>query len=406
MHDAGKSLSAEDLTAGPLQGFRIIELAGLGPGPFCGMMLADMGATVIRVDRPEGSFINPRQDPQLRHRQSICIDLKSPQGVEVLLKLADGADALFEGFRPGVAERLGFGPEDCLARNPRLVYGRITGWGQTGPLAHTAGHDINYIALSGALHAIGKQGEKPLPPLNLLGDFGGGGMLLAFGILCALLETSRSGKGQVVDAAMLDGTIALMAMFHAFRASGQFDEQTGTHFLSGAAHFYDTYETKDGKFLAVGALEPQFYRQFLEVAGLNVGQLADAGFNPVPGRMDASAWPALKQQVAAVIKQKTRDEWCQLFDGTDACVSPVLTTTEASQHPHNLARGNFLEVDGVLQQAPAPRFSRTPVVTPAAPRQPGADTRTLLREAGYSEAGIEVLLANGTVKDGTVKGRQ
>lgn len=383
---------------GPLHGFRIIELAGLGPGPFCGMMLADMGATVIRVDRPGSSFINLDRDPLLRHRQSICIDLKSPQGVEVLLKLADGADALFEGFRPGVAERLGFGPEDCMARNPRLVYGRITGWGQTGPLAHTAGHDINYIALSGALHAIGKKGEKPVPPLNLLGDFGGGGMLLAFGILCALLETSRSGKGQVVDAAMLDGTITLMAMFHAFRSAGQFDEQTGTHFLSGAAHFYDTYETQDGKFLAVGALEPQFYHQFLEIAGLGESQLAGAGFNPIPGRMDASTWPAFKQQLAAAFKQKTREEWCQLFDGTDACVSPVLSTTEASQHPHNIARGNFVEVDGVLQQAPAPRFNRTPGVTPKTPRKPRADSRNLLAEAGYSPAEIDALLASGTVE--------
>ncbi len=384
---------------GPLNGYRIIELAGLGPGPFCGMMLADMGATVIRVDRQDAGLINPLMDPQLRNRQSICINLKSPRGVEILLKLVDGSDALFEGYRPGVAERLGFGPEICLARNPRLVYGRITGWGQTGPLAHTAGHDINYIALSGALHAIGKKGEKPIPPLNLLGDFGGGGMLLAFGILCALLEASRSGKGQVVDAAMLDGTLALMAMFHAFRASGVFDEQTGTHFLSGAAHFYDTYETRDGKFLAVGALEPQFYRQFLEITGLGDSELADAGFNFGPERQDVSAWPELKQRVAAVIKQKTRDEWCQLFDGTDACVAPVLTTSEASQHPQNMARDNFIEVGGVLQQAPAPRYSRTPTAEPHAPTTPGTDSRKLLAEIGCSDYEIDALLADGILAE-------
>ncbi len=384
---------------GPLNGYRIIELAGLGPGPFCGMMLADMGATVIRVERPDGGLINQENDPQLRNRQSICIDLKSPQGVAVLLKLAESADALFEGYRPGVAERLGIGPEACLARNPRLVYGRITGWGQTGPLAHTAGHDINYIALSGALHAIGIKGGKPVPPLNLVGDFGGGGMLLAFGILCALLETARSGNGQVVDAAMLDGTLALMAMFHAFRASGSFDEQTGTHFLSGAAHFYDTYETRDGRFLAVGALEPQFYRRFLAIAGLDESELAGAGFNPAPGGMDESAWPGMKQRLSTAIRQRTRDEWCQLFDGTDACVSPVLTTTEASHHPHNIARDNFIEIDGVLQQAPAPRFDRTPWATPSPPRKPGADTRHLLAGIGYSLNEIDALLEGGTVAE-------
>jgi alpha-methylacyl-CoA racemase len=380
---------------GPLAGFRIIEIASLGPGPFCGMMLADMGATVIRVDRPGGGFLSSVLDPQLRNRQSICLDLKSPQGVEVLLKLIEGADALFEGFRPLVAERLGFGPEVCLARNPRLVYGRITGWGQTGPLASTAGHDINYIALSGALHAIGRKGGKPIPPLNLLGDFGGGGMLLAFGILCALLEASRSGKGQVVDAAMLDGSIALMATFHAFRAINLFDEQTGTHFLSGAAHFYDTYETSDGKFLAVGPLEPQFYRQFLEIAGLSETELASTGFSPVPGRMDTAAWPGLKRQIATAISQKTRDQWCELFAGTDACVAPVLTTTEASKHPHNVARNNFIEVDGVLQHRPAPRFDRTAAVTPVPPHPEGADTRSILREAGYDLQQIEALLASG-----------
>lgn len=383
---------------GPLEGFRIIELAGLGPGPFCGMMLADMGATVIRVERTGVNSKAP-PDPQLRSRQSICLDLKSNEGIEVLMRLVDKADALFEGFRPGVAERLGFGPKICLQRNPKLVYGRITGWGQSGPLATTAGHDINYIALSGALHAIGRQGEKPVPPLNLVGDFGGGGMLLAFGILCGLLETSRSGKGQVIDAAMLDGSIALMALFHALRAMNLFDEQTGTNFLSGAAHFYDTYETSDGKFLAVGALEPQFYQQFLKIIGLASSTLASNGFNLAPGGMDANKWPELKQEIAAAILLKTRDEWCQLFDGSDACVTPVLTSTEASQHPHNLARKNFIEIGGVLQNAPAPRFDRTASATPQLPRQPGQDTRALLQEAGYKPGRIDELFASGAVSE-------
>jgi alpha-methylacyl-CoA racemase len=358
-------------------------------------MLADMGATVIRVDRPDGLMLGSQLDPQLRNRQSICLDLKSPQAVGVLLKLVEGADALFEGLRPGVTERLGFGPGVCLQRNPRLVYGRITGWGQDGPLAQAAGHDINYIALSGALHAIGRKGERPVPPLNLLGDFGGGGMLLAFGILCALLETSRSGKGQVVDAAMLDGAICLMAIFHAFRAMKLFDEQTGTNFLSGAAHYYDTYETRDGKFLAIGPLEPQFYRQFLDITGLAGTGLERAGFNP--GREDPARWPELKEQIATVIRQRTRDEWCELFDGTDACVAPVLTTSEASRHPHNVARANFLEIGGVLQSAPAPRFDRTSADTPLPPRKSGADSRALLAAAGYSTTEIEALLASGTV---------
>lgn len=383
---------------GPLKGFRIIEVAGLGPGPFCGMMLADMGATVIRIERTSEHSTAP-PDPQLRSRQSICLDLKSTEGIEVLMRLLENADALFEGFRPGVAERLGFGPEVCLKRNPKLVYGRITGWGQSGPLASTAGHDINYIGLSGVLHAIGRQGEKPVPPLNLIGDFGAGGMLLAIGILAALLETSRSGKGQVIDAAILDGSIALMALFHAFRAMDLFDEQTGTNFLSGAAHFYDTYETGDGKFLAVGPLEPQFYQQFLQILGLESSALAAEGFSAEPGRMNTEKWPELKQQIADTIRTKSRDEWCQLFAGSDACVTPVLTLTEASQHPHNLARQNFIEVGGVLQNAPVPRFDRTPGDMPKVPRQAGQDTRALLRQAGYTRDQIEALLSSGAVSE-------
>jgi len=381
---------------GPLAGFKIIELAGLGPGPFCGMMLADMGATVIRVDR-FGTDENQKLDPLCRSRQSIAVNLKSAEGLEVLLRLVDGADALFEGFRPGVAERLGFGPEVCLQRNPRLVYGRITGWGQSGPLAHAAGHDINYIALSGALHAIGRAGERPVPPLNLVGDFGGGGMLLAFGILCALLEASRSGKGQVIDAAMVDGAIALMATFYGIRALGLYDGQTGTNVLSGAAHFYDTYETGDGKFLSAGPLEPQFYDQFITLMGVDRARFEAGRFSLQPNAMASELWPELKAELAAVFRTRSRDEWCQLFDGTDCCVAPVLTTTEASQHAHNVARQNFIEVEGVLQNAPAPRFGRSATAQPTAPPLPGEHSKQVLQQAGYSAAEIDALLRAGAI---------
>jgi alpha-methylacyl-CoA racemase len=381
---------------GPLTGYRIIELAGLGPGPFCGMMLADMGATVIRVDRPDA---DPRQrlDTLCRNRKSIALDLKTEQSLDVLLRLVDGADALFEGFRPGVAERLGFGPEVCLARNPRLVYGRVTGWGQSGPLAPSAGHDIDYIALSGALHAIGRAGERPVPPLNLLGDYGGGGLLLAYGMVCALLEASRSGRGQVVDAAMVDGAVALMAIFYSFRAMGLYDGQTGTHFLSGAAHFYDTYETADGKYVAVGSLEPQFYEQMITIAGVDRERFLAGAFRLEPGAMDPARWADLKSELGAAFRRRSRDEWCKLFEGTDCCVAPVLTTDEASRHPHNVARRNFIEVDGVLQHAPAPRFDRTATGEPSPPPLPGQHSREVLREAGYRDAEIADLLASGTV---------
>jgi len=381
---------------GPLAGFRVIELAGLGPGPFCGMMLADMGATVIRVDRP-GTDEQQKLDPMCRNRQSIAIDLKSPAGIEVLLRLVSEADALTEGYRPGVAERLGFGPDVCLQRNPRLVYGRMTGWGQTGPLAHTAGHDINYIALSGALHAIGRAGERPVPPLNLVGDFGGGGMFLAYGIVCALLEASRSGKGQVIDAAMVDGAIALMATFYAYRAWGLFDEQTGTNFLSGAAHFYDTYETGDGKYLSVGPLEPQFYDQLIQITGVDRARFEAGRFSRQAGAMDTALWAELKAELAVVFRTRSRDEWCQLFEGTDCCVAPVLTSSEASRHPHNVARQNFIEVGGVVQHAPAPRFGRSVAATPLAPPLPGENSRQILQQAGYSAAEIEALLSTGAI---------
>ncbi|MEE4382008.1 MAG: CaiB/BaiF CoA-transferase family protein [Pseudomonadales bacterium] len=376
---------------GPLAGYRIIELAGIGPGPFCGMMLSDMGAEVIRVERPAPGAKAPK-DVLVRNRRSIAVDLKKPEGVEAVLRLCEGADALFEGFRPGVTERLGLGPEDCMARNPRLVYGRMTGWGQDGPMAQAAGHDINYIGLSGALHAIGRAGERPVPPLNLVGDFGGGGMLLAFGLVCGLLEAQRSGQGQVVDAAMVDGAASLMAMFFSFAAQGGFTDQRGSNLLDGGAHFYDTYETKDGKYVCLGSIEPQFYAQLIEKAGLD-----PATFAP---QMDRARWPELKEKLAEVMRTKTRDEWCTLMEGTDVCFAPVLSIFEAPEHPHNRARGTFLEVDGIAQPAPAPRFSRTvPEVRGAAPA-PGADSEDVLRSFGFSEAEIDSLRESGAVVAG------
>ena len=351
---------------GPLQGFRVIELAGIGPGPFCGMMLSDMGAEVIRVDRIGGGR---GRDVLARNRRSIAIDLKRPEGVEVVLKLVETADGLFEGFRPGVTERLGLGPEECMARNARLVYGRMTGWGQDGPIAHAAGHDINYIGLAGALHAIGEPGGKPVPPLNLIGDFGGGGMLLAFGLVCGMLEASRSGKGQVVDAAMVDGAASLMAMFFSMAGRG-FKDQRGSNMLDGGAHFYNTYETKDGKYVCVGSIEPQFYAELVEKAGVDAGKF-DA-------QMDAGQWDSFKEELAAVFKGKTRDEWCRIMEGSDVCFAPVLSILEAPDHPHNRQRKTFVEIDGVTQPAPSPRFSRTQAEIAGAARAPGEDTRSVL----------------------------
>lgn len=371
--------------AGPLQGIRILELAGIGPGPFCGMMLADMGAEVITIDRPGG---NPSaaggHDVLFRNRRNIAIDLKQPQGVETVLALCEQADAIFEGYRPGVAERLGIGPDACMARNPKLVYGRMTGWGQDGPLAHTAGHDINYISLSGALHATGRRGEKPVPPLNLVGDFGGGGMMLAFAITCALLEAGRSGKGQVIDCSMHEGSAALMAMFYGLKGNGLFDDTRGTHMLDSGAHFYDVYETADGKYISIGSIEPQFYALLKEKAGLD-----EASFGE---QMNPARWPEQKQQLEALFRSKTRDQWCQLMEGTDICFAPVLGLDEAPQHPHNQARGSFITVDGVTQHAPTPRFSRSHAATPTPMRAAGADSEAILRDAGISEADIALLL--------------
>ena len=371
---------------GPLQGFRVIELAGIGPGPFCGMMLSDMGAEVIRVDRIGGNR-RPR-DVLARNRRSIAVDLKQPEGVALVLKLVETADALFEGFRPGVTERLGLGPDECLARNEKLVYGRMTGWGQDGPIAHAAGHDINYIGLAGALHAIGEPGGKPVPPLNLIGDFGGGGMLLAYGLVCGMLEASRSGKGQVIDAAMVDGAAALMAMFFSMVGHG-FKNERGANMLDGGAHFYNTYETKDDKYICVGSIEPQFYAELVEKAGVDANK-----FGP---QMETGQWGGFKDELAAVFKTKTRDQWCEIMEGSDVCFAPVLSILEAPRHPHNKHRGTFVEVEGVTQPAPAPRFSRTETQTPRSARAAGQDTRSVLADIGMTSAEVGALEERGVV---------
>lgn len=367
---------------GPLQGLKIIELAGIGPGPFCGMMLSDMGADVIRIDRIGAGMRRPR-DILARNRRSLAVDLKQPEGVELVLKLCENADGIFEGFRPSVTERLGLGPDDCMGRNSRIVYGRMTGWGQEGPIAKTAGHDINYIALAGALHAIGFAGDRPVPPLNLVGDFGGGGMLLAFGMVCGLLEAARSGEGQVIDAAMIDGTAALMAMFYSMTASGMWKDKRGVNLLDSGAHFYNTYETSDGRHICIGSIEPQFYAELLERAELD---------RDVFGvQMDRDRWPLQIELLAEVFKQKTRDEWCEIMEGTDICFAPVLSITEAPSHHHNLARGTFETHDGLVQPAPAPRFSRTRGKVRNQARIPGEDSVGVLRDFGFSDDAIEGL---------------
>lgn len=383
--------------AGPLAGYRIIEIAGIGPGPFASMMLADMGAEVIRVDRTQavhGSAPStPHFDVLLRGRRNIAIDLKQPDGVETLLKLIESADALIEGFRPGVMERLGIGPDVCLQRNPKLVFGRMTGWGQEGPYSAAAGHDINYIALAGALAHFGRAGEAPVPPLNMVGDFGGGGMFLAYGLVCALLEAQKSGKGQVIDAAMVDGAAVLMSMFWAFSQVGLFNQDApGTNLLDTGAHFYDVYKCSDGKYVSIGSIEPQFYALLLEKTGLE----NDSAFAK---QMETSNWPMLKVRLAEVMGTKTSTEWCALMEGTDICFAPVLTMTQAAQHPHNVARKTFIDVAGVKQPAPAPRFSRTPNAVPTPPAHPGQHSREILLDWGFSESTVEALLASGAVKD-------
>lgn len=379
---------------GPLAGVKVLELAGIGPGPFCAMMLADMGADVLRIDRAQsvvgGDPANPPADVLNRGRRSVALDLKHPDGVETLLTLVESADALIEGFRPGVCERLGFGPEVCLARNPKLVFGRMTGWGQDGPYAQMAGHDINYIALAGALEPIGRAGDRPLPPLNLVGDFGGGGMLLAFGVVCALLEAQRSGEGQVVDAAMVDGAAVLMTMFHAFRAMGIWNDERGTNLLDTGAYFYEVYETADGKYVSIGSLEPQFYATLLDKLGL-------ADDPSMPRQHDRSQWPAMKERFAEIFRTKTRDEWCELLEGTDACFAPVLSMAEAPHHPHNEHRGTFVTRNGVVQPAPAPRFSRTPAEIQRPPAFPGQHTDEALVEWGFDPDRVAELRQAGAI---------
>lgn len=368
--------------AGPLTGVKIVEVGGIGPGPFCAMMLSDMGAEVIRVERlGHQGLADPIYEVMHRNRRSIIVDLKKPEGVEAILKIIEQVDALQEGFRPGVMERLGLGPDVCLSRNPRLVYGRMTGWGREGPLASASGHDINYISLSGVLGSIGRRGEKPVVPLNLTGDFGGGGMLLAFGMACALFEAQRSGQGQVVDTAMVDGSATLMAMMYGFRAGGFWTDEREANMVDGGAHFYDTYETADGKYVSVGSIEPQFYDLLLQHTGID-----DPEFK---NQWNQDKWPEFKKKMAAIFKTKTRDQWCEIMEGTDICFAPVLSLEEAPEHPHNKERKTFIEIEGVIQPAPAPRFSRTRPEIQSRPAVPGEHTETVLADFGFEPDEIE-----------------
>ena len=379
---------------GPLEGVRIVELAGIGPGPFCGMMLADHGAEVIRIDRPGGTrggiAGDASRDPLQRSRKSIGVDLKHPDGIAVVCDLCRSADGLIEGFRPGVMERLGLGPDVLLDDNPRLVFGRMTGWGQTGPYAKVAGHDINYIALAGALHAYGRAGEKPTPPINMVGDFGGGGMLLAFGMVSAILSAQKTGVGQVIDCAMVDGSALLMSMIWGFRAQGLWRDERGVNLLDTGAHFYDTYECADGGFVSVGAIEPQFYAELRQLAGL-----ADDG--DFDAQLDPRGWAALSDKLGALFKTRTRDAWCDILELSDACFAPVLSMAEAPAHPHNAARRTFDVVGTTMQPMPAPRYSATPTADPVAAGATGADGAALLGAIGYSEADILKLRESGVI---------
>lgn len=374
---------------GPLHGVRVIELAGIGPGPYAAMLLGDLGAEVVRVERPgkQASAVPPEKDVLRRNRRSIVVDLRHPDGVRTVLSMAASADVLLEGFRPGVTERLGLGPSDCWAVNPRLVYGRMTGWGQTGPLAPTAGHDIGYIAVTGALGAIGRSGQAPVPPVNLVGDFGGGSTFLVIGVLAALWEAVRSGHGQVVDAAIVDGASSLTALLHGLMASDQWIDRRGANFLDTGVPWYDTYPTADGEWMAVGALEPQFYAEFVRLLGIS-DEIAAL-------RADSESWPRLREAIADAFRTRTRDEWSAVFDGTDACVAPVLSLAEAARHPHLAARQTFVDVGGVVQPAPAPRFSRTVAPPPAPPPALGADTAEVLRDWGVDN--VDALIAGGVV---------
>jgi alpha-methylacyl-CoA racemase len=381
------------MASGPLAGVRVVEIAGIGPGPFCAMMLADMGAEVLRIDRlgptDLGLPVEPRFSVLTRGRRSVALDLKQPAAIAAVKRLVVKADALIEGFRPGVMERLGLGPDECLTANPRLVYGRMTGWGQEGPMAPAAGHDINYIALAGVLHSIGRRGSAPVPPLNLVGDFGGGGMYLAFGVVCALLEAGRSGRGQVVDAAMVDGAASLAAAVFGLRAKGMWNDERGDNILDSGAPWYDVYETQDGKYVAIGSIEGRFYGELLRLTGLTGEAL--------PPQWEKARWGELRARLTEVFKQKTRDEWCRIMEGSDVCFAPVLSMTEAPAHPHNRARGTFVEVDGVPQPGPAPRFSRTPGAIGRPPAAPGQHTEEALRDWGFSADELTDLRKSGAI---------
>jgi alpha-methylacyl-CoA racemase len=375
---------------GPLKGVKVIELAGIGPGPMCAMLLADLGATVLRIDRPGATDLNLNRPLKynllLRSRETLAVDLKNPAGRDLVLRLIEKSDVLTEGFRPGVTERLGLGPDDCFKRNRKLVYGRMTGWGQDGPLSQAAGHDLNYIALTGALHAIGPQDAAPVPPLNLVADFGGGALYLAFGIVAALLEARQSGQGQVVDATMVDGVASLMTAFTGMLAAGITDTRRGANVLDGGAYFYQVYECADGEHISLAPIEPKFHAELLQRLGLDPADYEQT---------DRAGWPSARDQLAAVFRTKTRAEWCALLEGTDVCFAPVLSLPEAVAHPHNTARGTFVDVAGVMQSAPAPRFSRTVPEKPTPPRPPNADAAL----AGWlDEKEIARLRAEGTIR--------
>lgn len=378
---------------GPLAGYKVVELAGIGPGPMCGMLLAELGADVVTIDRVQASGLGVGMPAKFnllrRSRRSIAVDLKHPEGQKLVLRLVEQADALIEGFRPGVAERLGLGPQDCAKHNPRLVYGRVTGWGQQGPLAQAAGHDLNYIALTGALHSIGRQGQPPTPPLNLVGDFGGGALYLALGVVAAMLEAKDSGKGQVVDAAMIDGASSLMTAAYALHAAGVTNNRRGENILDSGAHFYEVYETSDGKYISLAAIEPKFYAQMLELTGIAPESL--------PQNVDRSQRAAAKARLAEAIKSKTRDEWCAIMEGTDCCFAPVLDMHEAAEHPHNRERQTFVKIDDVVQPNAAPRFSRTPAAIQGPPAMPGAQTESALIDWGVSESDIDKLQSSGVI---------
>jgi alpha-methylacyl-CoA racemase len=375
---------------GPLHGYTVIELAGIGPAPMGAMILADMGAEVIRIDRASAASALVMKDISWRGKKSVVINLKDANGIETLLRMLENADVLIDPFRPGVCEKLGIGPDVCLARNPKLVFARMTGWGQDGPLAQAAGHDINYISITGALYAMGRRGQKPMVPLNLVGDMGGGGMLLVAGVLAALLETANSGKGQVVDAAMVDGTAQLMWMHHSFQSYGMWDAtQREANMLDGAAHYYDTYECADGEYISVGSIEPQFYALLKKLAGLSEEEFGDQN--------DQSRWPEQKEKLASVFKQKTQAQWCEIMEGSDVCFAPVLNFMDAPKHPANVARNTYIEVDGIMQHAPAPRFSRTPSTVQHGAHDPGQDTDAVLMAMGFAEQELSDLRTAGTI---------